>query len=448
MASVLVWAGAALLLPVSCGPAAPPEKITKGPRPASEYLSLTDDGAWCWFGDPRALYHDGKVYAGWNSKEGGIWVGTCDVATGAVERTCIHPNLEQDDHDTPSLLVRNDGRLLVAYSGHGGPEMYLAVSTKPEDISAFEPSRVLKLNSVEANRHCYAGGLNTYTYPSLFYLSEPGTLYLAWRGLDFKPNLSWSKDWGKTWTPGRIYVYPKKDAYKNKRPYMKIATNGRDRLHFAFTDGHPRKEPENSIYYACLKDGIFSKADGTAFCELNKVPFDVRDADVVYDARLTKEKAWVWDVAADAEGHPVIVYVRFPNDTDHHYWYARWDGKRWMNHELVSGGGWFPQTPEGAKEREPNYSGGLVLDHDNPNVVYLSVPVNGVREIQKWTTTDLGTTWKKEAITSGSKRDNVRPFAIRHAPPGGPHVLWMTLNSYTHFTDFDSEIKGDIPAAR
>ncbi len=416
-------------------------------RPAADYLSVAADGAWCWFGDPRAVYHDGKVFTGWVSRDGGIWVATYDVASGEIRQNNIHPKFESDDHDNPSFLVLPDGRLMVTWSGHGGDTIFLTVSRRPGDISEFEPVRRLKLNSKEANQHCYQGGLNTYTYPSLFYLAEERTIYLAWRGLDFKPNLSWSEDWGKTWAPGRIYVSPKR-TYLNQRPYMKIASNGRDTLHFAFTDGHPRKEPENSIYYAALRRGEFRKADGTPFRKLQEVPFDVREADVVYDARKTKVKAWVWDVAADEEGRPAIVYVRFPTDEDHRYHYARWDGEKWHDHEIARGGGWFPQTEPGKREREPNYSGGLVLDHEDPNTVYLSIPVNGVREIQKWTTTDLGATWRKTPVTAGSRRDNVRPFAIRNAPEDGPQVLWMTLNSYRHYTDFDSEIKIDVAAGR
>ncbi len=416
-----------------------------GARAASEYLSLTSNGAWCWFGDPRAVLHDGRIYAGWVDKEGSIWIAVLDLSTRELRRTRLHERLETDDHNNPSVLVRPDGRILVAWSRHARDDMYLAVSRRPADISEFEEPRRLLLNSREANAHCYSGGRDSYTYPSLFYLEQEKTIYLAWRGLDFKPNLSWSRDGGATWAPGRIYIFPQK-TYLNQRPYVKIASNGKDRLHFAFTDGHPRNEPENSIYYACLEAGQFHRAGGAAFHSLQQAPFDVRAADVVYDARQTKVKAWIWDVAEDARGRPVIVYVRFPSDTDHRYHYARWDGSRWRDYEIAQGGGWFPQTPAGETEREPNYSGGLVLDHENPDTVYLSMPVDGVREIQKWTTGDLGRTWRKEPITAGSKRHNVRPFAIRNAPPGGPQVLWMTLNSYRHYTAYDSEIKIDLPS--
>ena len=396
-------------------------------------VRIAEDGAWCWFGDPRAVYHDGKVFTGWVSRDGGIRVASYDVARRLVQRTNLHPKLEADDHNNPSLLVRPDGRILVAWSRHARDDMYLAVSKRPGEVYEFEPPRRILLNSREANRHCYSGGQDSYTYPSLFHLSLERRLDLGWRGLDFKPNLSWSDDYGRTWAPGRIYIVPEK-TYLNQRPYIKIASNGADTLHFAFTDGHPRNEPENSVYYARLTRGEFQRADGSPISKLQDVPFDGRRADVVYDARRTKEKAWIWDVAADSAGRPVIVYVRFPSDTDHRYHYA---------HEIARGGGWFPQTPAGKVEREPNYSGGLVLDHGDPDTVHLSIPVQGVREIERWKTSDLGVSWSKSPVTTKSKRDNIRPFTIRNAPAGGPRVLWMSLRRYTHYTDFDAGIFTD-----
>ena len=32
---------------------------------------------------------------------------------------------------------------------------------------------------------------------------------------------------------------------------------------------------------------------------------------------------------------PVLVYVRFPSDTDHRYFYAKWTGTEWIDREIV-----------------------------------------------------------------------------------------------------------------
>jgi len=163
-------------------------------------------------------------------------------------------------------------------------------------------------------------------------------------------------------------------------------------------------------------------------------------------ASKTGARAWVFDVAEDQDGRPVIAYTRLPQETDHRYHYARWDGAEWSDTELCAGGKWFPQTPAGKVETEPHYSGGLTLDHTDPSVVYLSRPVNGVREIERWTTADSGKTWKSKAITSGSAHDNIRPFVVRHHTPDGPTVLWLNLSGhYTHYTNYLASVKMDRP---
>ena len=46
--------------------------IERNNAPTSEsYQSLTLNGAWCWFSDPRAVYYEGlhnRTYAGWVDK--------------------------------------------------------------------------------------------------------------------------------------------------------------------------------------------------------------------------------------------------------------------------------------------------------------------------------------------------------------------------------------------
>jgi len=409
-----------------------------GPRPAEAYRSLTDDGGWCWFADPRAITRGGRTYAGWITADGSVQVGMLEAASGKVSVATLHEKYQRDDHDVPALFFLNDGRLLALYSKHGGPDMNARVTTRPGDITAWEPERVLDLFGGPRPRR-------SITYPNPVRLTaEANAIYLFWRGDAIKPTFSRSTDDGLTWSPARELVARRENAERN-RPYVKIASNGRDRIHIAFTDGHPNIEPTNGLYYLCYRAGALSSAAGHRIGGLEQTPLQPSQAERVYDGQAGG-RAWVWDVAADAQDRPVIVYVRIPDTGDHRYRYARWDGARWQDHEICAGGKWFPQTPPGVTEREPFYSGGLVLDHTDPSVVYLSRPVNGVREIERWTTADGGRTWRNEPITRGSAHDNVRPFVVRREGPGGPTVLWMNLRDhYTHFTDYLGAIKMDSP---
>ncbi|MFA7357796.1 MAG: Ig-like domain-containing protein, partial [Bacteroidales bacterium] len=88
---------------------------------------------------------------------------------------------------------------------------------------------------------------------------------------------------------------------------------------------------------------------------------------------------------------------------------------------------WFPQTPKGKIEPEPNYSGGIILDYDDPSIVYLSKQVDGVFEIFKYTTTDHGQSWESEALTENTPKGllNARPIVPRHHKKGFFDVVWM-----------------------
>lgn len=335
-----------------------------------------------------------------------------------------------------------EGKLMVFYTRHatGNSPIFLARAGEPESIRAWEPIQSLRLNDTIA----YAGLSNTYTYTNIVRLSEEDNkLYLFWRGADFKPNFSVSTDNGVSWERGKIMVLPER-IYRDRRPYMKVASNDKDAIHFAFTDGHPNAEPTNSIYYVKYYHGALFKANGEKIMDWSELPIDPAKADVVYDATKSKEKAWIWDIAEDRDGRPTVVYATFPTDTTHVYYYGIFDNGRWNTYKLTDAGRWFPHTRPGAKESEPNYSGGIVLDHSDPSHVYLSREKNGVFEIERWSTDDHGKHWKVEAITANSSNDNVRPFVIRNHADDSVRLLWMNVEEYFHYTDYRGAIKMSV----
>ena len=417
--------------------------------PAAEaHPSFTDDGAWCWFSDPRAVYYEGdhkRTYSGWVDSTGNIVAGSYDHGDGSIQTAIVHRGFEKDDHDNPSFFIDEEGKLMVFYSRHatGNSPIFLARAAKPENISAWEPVQALRLNDTIA----YAGYSNTYTYTNVVHLKDEQKLFLFWRGADFKPNFSVSSDAGRNWDMGKILVLPER-MYRDRRPYLKVASNNKDVIHFAFTDGHPNAEPANSIYYMRYQGSALQKANGDKIMDFSSIPVDPQQVDLVYDASVSKERAWIWDVAENPEGNPVLVYATFPSDTAHVYHYAIYDEGHWNNYRLTDAGPWFPHTREGTMEREPNYSGGIVLDHSNPSHVYLSRERNGVFEIEHWTTDDKGRNWRVEEVTSRSRFDNVRPFVTRSHPGDSAEVLWMNVQKYRHYTDYRGAIKMSVRGRR
>ena len=404
------------------------------------YPSVSIDGGWCWFSDPRAVYFEGKhkrTYMGWVTSSGDILVAYYDHESGEINSKVLIEKLEADDHDNPAILIGKDGKLKVFFSKHARNfPIQLYQAKNPEDISAWEIPISLSLNDTVE----YKGQSNTYTYYNPVYLSGENRYYLFWRGADFKPNYSVSDD-GVHWSKGRIFVLPDR-IYRDRRPYMKVSSDGKSRIDFAFTDGHPHNEKNNSIYYMYYTKGAFYKADGNWIKNIGE-PVRPEEADIVYDAyKAGNPKSWIWDVAEDQSGRPTLVYAKFPDSANHIYCHARWNGNKWINQDLVNAGGYFVRGPVGVPEREPNYSGGLVIDHEDPSILYLSLKRDSVFEIEKWTLIRNGKSWKVEVITKGSGKDNIRPFPIRNAGKKNPiQVLWLMNTRYVHYTNFHSTIK-------
>ncbi|AUP78699.1 hypothetical protein C1H87_08260 [Flavivirga eckloniae] len=418
-------------------------KINKTTGNHSEsYKSMTFNGSWCWFTDPRAVYFEGKhkrTYSGWIDNYGNITIGSYDHDTKQITTHIVEKNLEVDDHDHPSILFDEAGKLLVFFNRHGygnssvAPPGYLIKSKNAEDILEWNKVQELYLNDENLKPKPNSSFSQDYSHP-IRLESEKGRIYLFWRGIDGKPSYSQSDDNGDTWAKGRILMMPD-PIYSFRRPYTKVYSNGDKKIHFTFTDGHPRNEKDNSIYYTYYENGAFYKANGDKIKDIADLPLRPEELDKVYDAKKGGAKAWNWDIAEDEKGNPVIAYTKFPTDTAHYYCYAKWTGKNWVNRTLINSGAWFPKTAKGKKEMEPNYSGGINIDHENTNEVYLSVKRDSVFEIEKWVTKNDGKSWKVDFITKGSEKDNVRPFAVRGAKKDNPlQVLWMQNTSYQFYS--------------
>ncbi|MDL2223970.1 BNR-4 repeat-containing protein [Bacteroidales bacterium OttesenSCG-928-M06] len=396
-----------------------------------KHITLTEDGAWCWFADPRAVYYKGEkeqTYFAWVNSSGDIVAASYNHQTDEYLEKVIHAKLEVDDHDVPAILIREDGHIVVFYSKHqaSGP-MQRVISTNPEDISSFSTS--------------YTWGSNV-SYPNPFQVGD--SICLLYRGINWHPTIAVSTDDGKTFSDVRQLV-----LNGGARPYARYCQSADGSIHVAVTTGHPRDELKNKIFYFRLKDNKFYRADGTKIKDFTEEGIDLGDtsgtkseAEIVYNG-TDNGKGWIWDITIDPETqYPVMVYASFPTDSDHRYNYAYWDGEKWVNKEIVKSGKWFPQTPAGTTEREKNYSGGLSMDHENPWTVYLSKQVNGVFEIFKYETEDKGKNWEITPITENSPSDivNVRPIVPRNHKEGYFDVLWMRGTYGYYLNDFNTSL--------
>ncbi len=407
--------------------------------------TLTEDGAWCWFSAPGAIYtHDSdhQLVTGWVTADGSIESARLNLNDHTCTIQNVSPQLDKDDHANPSFLELKNKDVLMFYTKHFDQYVRINTLNASGEVQNFGPTNKITIfNQKQFDLYPRKG----VTYANPIQLSkEKGRVFCFGRWTGFKPNMMWSDDNGQSFSDAKVYI-TNKPFNDDNRPYVRYYSDGQSKIHIVFTDGHPRKEVTNSLYYACYEKGAFWKADGTKICDLDQIPFEPKDVTTIYKASKDSGRAWIHDVTADKKGRPVVVYGRYPKETEHLYHYASFNGKTWDDHLICNSGKWFPQTPEDQREKEPHYSGGQSFHSHKSNVVYLSREVDGVFEIERHETNDRGKTWIVTAITKNSKYDNVRPITPRNRKKGDANVvLWMENQKYVYYTDYQCTIKYKI----
>ncbi len=421
----------------------------------SHPVAINDDGGWCWFEDPRAVVAGGRLVVGSvatgrfdSLRAGDIEATVVDLQTRETIRIELYDRLQADDHDSPVFLLRPDNRLLTLFSRHGNDNLLWYRVSEPDDwtawggVRSFAPSEATRL-----------------TYSNVFQLSEErGRIYNFFRGLDnsFKPSVMWSDDLGETWRTGGIVIDVPSTV--RHRPYVRYASNGKDEVHMLYTEGHPR-DFENSLYHIFYRDGALRSTEGSPVASLASSEGEESGLErpemgtLIFQGDADKV-AWCNDLALDRRGRPVAVYSVQVNGADLppgqggedlRYRYARWDGRKWLDHPLA-----FAGTRLYAGEDD--YAGLSTIHPHHPDIVFISTnadPVTGVPlvssadgrrhyEIFMGRTRDGGAGWKWTAITANSMADNLRPI-VPAWEAGKTIVLWLR-GEYRSYTDYDLEV--------
>ena len=333
-----------------------------------------------------------------------------------VERFVLRRGLSVDDHNSPGLLMGDDGRLTVYYTAPHRARMHYRRMTGAEDVTRWESERTLPAKTP---------GDKGYTYPNPLHLRAERRTYLFWRGGEWWPAFS-RRVAGGRWTAARTLL-----RIPGQRPYLKLHGDGERSIHIAYTEGNPGSFV-NSLYYLRLADDALHRADGTRVAGLRDLPLAPSRGDRVYDARPSGVRAWVWDVAVRRDGRPAIVYILLADGEDPVYMYAHWDGASWQRHR-IAGAGW----------QLGNYAPGISLDHADPSAICLSRKVDELCVVEHWRTADDGATWRHSRVDTGSPGgDALRPILPR-GRPSERDVLWMQ-GRYLGFTDYRTDVRAHL----
>jgi autotransporter-associated beta strand protein len=303
------------------------------------------------------------------------------------------------------------------------------------------------------------------TYANPFQLSaEGGRIYDFCRNQNYNPTVLTSTDGGATWSNPRIVI---QTGTGGTRPYVKYCSDYNSRIDFIYTDAHPDNQP-TSLYHLYYQNGAFNQTDGTFLKKFSDLPI-LHDSGergtVIYQYNTAAQsdpnqwiptgRAWCWDIANQSNDFPACVFsVKVDNVTGNswddariYYYYARWTGTNWQKRFIAQAG-------RPLYNGQPDYAGGICLDPQEPNTIYIStdaanpfdlntttdVPLGAHYELWRGVTTDGGLTFNWQTVTANSSVDNLRPYVPR-VNGGEPCVLWFR-GIYSSYTSFNTEIVG------
>jgi hypothetical protein len=414
---------------------------------AGTLVEFNDNGAWSWFEDDRAIVDAaaGKIVVssvansagtGGAPRDGDVDVASLDLASGVVTRFTLAENLEADDHNSAALWKRPDGRYLAMYSKHSTDNFTRwRVSTNPSDVSSWGAESTLN------------NGAGT-TYSNVYYLPTDnggaGRLYDFTRTTNFNPNFLVSSDLGNSWSyGGRLMTIGTGSA----RPYVRYDSDGQ-RIHLITTEQHPRNF-DNSIYHGYVQDAQLFGSTGSVL-DANLLDTSAVAPNALTPVFLTgtpvggvpMTHAWTIDVATDAAGLPYAAFQTRANgnNSDHRFFYARFNGSTWTVNQVAKAGG-FLYSNEG------DYTGLVALDPHDPNRLFISSKIDPRNdatmphyEIFQGVTANGGTSWNWSPITFNSTVDNIRPIVPKW-DDDHTALLWMRGN-YATFRSYNLDVVG------
>jgi len=435
--------------------------ITQLASGQTNFATLIADGSYTWYNDPRALFYNGLLYFGYvRASDSKTALSAFNLQSGQTTNLFASGFTQLDDHNNPGLLVKQDGAMLAVYSRHISDQYFawrLSNNTNPVNAASWAAEQTIAASGA------------SMTYANPFQLAgESGKIFNFCRNQNFNPTVYTSTNGGTNWSAPQLFIQTGTGG--TIRPYVKYASDYTNRLDFLYTDGHPR-DVANSLYHMYYQGGAFYKTDGTFLKNYSALPilhdsgergsviYQYSDADSPSpDDHIPTGRAWCWETAYQANGSPVCVFtvqrdkITGPTqgtDDRIYYYYARWTGTDWQKRFIAQAG-----RPLYAAEND--YAGGICMDPQNPNLIYISsnagnpfnltdttnvaLRANERYEIWRGITTNGGLDFAWQQITTNSLQDNFRPYIPRRRG-GEPCVIWIR-GSYAAYTSYNCSIVG------
>ena len=210
-----------------------------------------------WINEKAVVGMNGMTYIAYVTDMGEIHVkeisAKCSLTPSRDICICRMNCNYSDEHNAPSICILENGRIMVAYTGHGATHtMKYRITGEPFDITTFGPERVLIYEK-------------SITYAQLFENTRKHELWLFARVDGVTWEFRYSPDEGENWSKPTVFLASDAgglfyfDIHK-----MTVPDNGELREQWVFAlYGHPRISKDHTIRSGIFdEDGFLLTMDG------------------------------------------------------------------------------------------------------------------------------------------------------------------------------------------
>jgi hypothetical protein len=439
--------------------------LPTGPAAASSIIQFNDNGGWCWYQDERAVVDTkaNKLIIG-TTASGGTRNGQneaviYDLATNKGTRYTLPSSLATsnvDDHNSPALLIRPDGKYLAQWAGHR-VDCFSRFSIF--DGTAWGAEQ--KVDWAPYGCPWPTAATNMVTYSNPWYIGS--SIFTMVRSVGTDPAVLTSTNDGQSWSYNGKLASSKQVGYV--AGYFKYWGDNTGRIDFNGTEAHPR-DNDNNLWSGYIQGGNVYDSLGTLvspFHDSSATTTNAKDISAFSQVFKTGStiggvklcRAWNYDTVRYADGTVAVLgQGRADNctstpsgsDPDKRALYFRFDGTKWTGTYLVKMG---PKL----YASEEDYTGLAALDPDNPHVIYISTvydprddkTMTAHHEIYEGVTCDNGVTWQWAPITQNSSTDQLRPI-IPKWDSSHLALIWLS-GTYSSAQTYSLKIVGLIKSS-
>jgi len=369
---------------------------------------LAKNAVYSWFSSPEYYRHVASrdcTYFGYIDTLGNRVAAQYDHETKELVTTILDFALDKDDHSNPVVIPLDDDRLLFAYGEHNGPQMFVRVTTNPEDITSFDSAVVVfDSNNDPGSGYSYS---NLVVFPdgTIRYHTRPNAVPSGGtRDRSFKE----STDGGSTWSSlTRLF------NNDGERPYPQIHWSG-DRVDYFFNLGGPGEvTTDNDIlhFYYDHSTDEYRQSDGTLIGTESDLPITPSEATTVaQQSNVQETPLWTEDAFTDGVNPICLFTARDTGDSTNadmllSVYYARWDGSSWKWNRIPG-----KMLPSKIQNDLPDYHWGATIDRLDPSVVYaFFAEGDGYSRLHHCKTEDGGSTWTVTPLSENGTREGMRP---------------------------------------